>query len=143
MTVGLTEALGVAKSPTAPQIRKWARHLGGGGPLDETQLETACALARLYAEAIVDTGDDEFLAVPEAASWQLRRADELVFDDAPWLDERVDKSKCGLIVPALHDVALQLGARPLSRVVTESAASVKTMGEAAVEPSVQAALALW
>jgi hypothetical protein len=96
---------------------------GGKAALTSTQLRSAAVLADLAGFKLhygVGTAPSTPFRIPDRAG-KLRKAPNLLVDDAPWLDGRVDKSADGHL-PVVHSsisaqTALRLGARALSSAV--------------------------
>jgi len=142
---GLGPALGMRRRPAREDLRFFAAELGSG-PLDGAGVEAAARLCRLEAAALTTAAGTEVLAplpVPDA-SGRLRSATEVLYDDAPWLAGRLDRSR----VPLAHGkverrVAAALGCRPLSRAVDETAGAVTPRPAETLPPAVAAAVAQW
>ena len=133
--VKLHALLDCPRTPSLADLMAWASDLrdqaaqvvpgrGVAAPLSPNQLKTAVAMADLasvlfyYATSIPD---EPFLLPDRGAV--LHPAPNLLVDDAPWLDGRVDKSTAGPL-PVVHasvplSVAKLLGARALSAAVRE------------------------
>ncbi|KAJ8609032.1 hypothetical protein CTAYLR_008698 [Chrysophaeum taylorii] len=117
--------------PTLEQIKKWAG--GCAQPIsttgeeeeedDEMMTTAVLKLARL-AHKLYQCDDGE-LFIPDA-SRALRRAEDTLYDDAPWLEGRVDKAKLPLVHPDLErKVAEALGSQPLSQRIVEVPAGLE------------------
>jgi len=107
----LAAALGAsAGKPRLAQLETWSAEPHGS-------VDAAIRLARL-AYKLYGHGA---MRLPDSAG-AIRPAVDTLYDDAPWLERRVDKSKLPLAHPALERKVVQaLGAEPTSRAVVETA----------------------
>ena len=117
------------RTPTLEQAFAWLEDMranSGGGPLSPQQLracQTLADIARIkVAYGISDLPDGRPFPLPDRRG-VLQPASDLLVDDAPWLDRRIDKSDSGKL-PVVHDsiaptTARRLGARSLSSAVQE------------------------
>ena len=117
------------RTPSLQQVHGWLREMtetAGNAPLDPVKLRSSIVLADLAGlKLLYDTSTEAASAsfpIPDR-SGRLRNASNLLVDDAPWLDGRVDKSADGHL-PVVHSgisatTALRLGARALSAAVQE------------------------
>ena len=126
--VRLHALLDCPRTPSLDQLVGWVQDMqqhAGERPLPPLQLRAATVLADLAAIKLYYASFDAAAPRPQPflipdRTLRLRRAPDLLVDDAPWLDGRVDNGHLPLVHASLNTTtALRLGARALSTAVLE------------------------
>lgn len=119
----LKDALGIQKGkPTLQRLEELSAELGGKrldiGD-DERGIKAAAQLGRLAFKYHHAVGTVMTMYLPDTTGL-CRLATDTVYDDAPWLEDRVDKRKLPLVHPSLERKVVEaLGAEPMSTAVVE------------------------
>ncbi len=158
---GLISALRLSDLPTFDQCLAWANtfyqhYASRGQVLQDQNLNTALGFIEMGYQASFDSiygGDDNLTLPPLHESLRFPTPDrhgrfhnpqKLVFDDAPWLKERVDYDKLPLIHGNIaRKIAIWLGAQPMSLAICEVPAQVERLDDSSIPSFIMEKLTLW